>query len=751
MSRPPRRAPPRPRPPAAADAAVPAPLSAPERERLLSLRHTDPHHLLGAHASPEGLVVRVLRPDAGAVRLLLDGHPPLALPRTDPAGLFEGLVGGVAEVRPYRLELSFAEGRSAVIRDPYAFLPTLGELDLHLFGRGQHELLHAKMGAHVLEAQGVSGVSFSVWAPNAQGVSVVGDWNRWDGRIHPMRVLGGSGVWELFVPGLEAGPHYKFEMRGADGQLVLKGDPLARRTELPPGTASIIARSEYRFGDQAWRESQAAVNPQQRPLSIYEVHLGSWRAVPEEGSRPLNYRELADTLGDYVAELGFTHIELLPITEHPFGGSWGYQVGNFYAPTSRYGEPDDLRYLVDRLHQRGIGVILDWVPAHFPKDQFALGRFDGTALYEHADPRQGEHPDWGTYVFNFGRNEVLNFLLGSALYWLESLGMDGLRLDAVASMLYLDYSRAPGQWVPNAYGGNENLEAIHFLRRLNEVAYRRRPGVLMIAEESTAWPGVSRPTYAGGLGFGFKWNMGWMHDTLRYFTKDPIHRRYHHNDLTFGLLYAWSEHFILPLSHDEVVHGKGSLLDKMPGDRWQKFANLRALYGHMWGHPGAKLLFMGGEFGQWREWSHDRSLDWHLLAGAEHRGLQRLVGDLNRAYRAEPALWEADSDPASFYWIDVHSADDNVLAYARVAPSRGRQLVCIGNFSPVVRHGYRVGLPRPGRYEEILNTDAAIYGGSNQGNSGGVWADPWPWHGQPYSAALTLPPLAVLWLRVPEG
>jgi 1,4-alpha-glucan branching enzyme len=496
--------------------------------------------------------------------------------------------------------------------------------------------------------------------------------------------------------------------------------------------------------------ARAGRDPLRSPLAIYEVHLGSWRRVPEDSNRPLSYRELADQLADYVSDLGFTHVELLPITEHPFTGSWGYQTTGYYAPTARYGTPDDFRYLVDHLHQRGIGVILDWVPAHFPTDQFALGRFDGTALYEHEDPRQGYHPDWSTYIFNFGRDEVRSFLLGSAHYWLEEFHADGLRVDAVSSMLYLDYGRKADEWIPNIYGGNENLEAISFLKELNQQGYARHPGVLMVAEESTAWPGVSRPVYVGGLGFGFKWDMGWMHDTLHYFTKDPVHRRFHHRDLTFGFLYAWFENFILPLSHDEVVHTKRALLDKMPGDRWQKFANLRALFGYMWARSGKKVLFMGGEFGQWREWNHDESLDWHLLGENDHRGVQNLIRDLNHIYRGEPALWEADHEPAGIQWIDPNNADDNVIAFIRNAPTSGRKLVCVCNLSPVVRTGYRVGVPALGVYREILNTDSTFYGGSNQGNGGGVMAEQIPWHGLPHSLVLTLPPLATLWFEVPK-
>jgi 1,4-alpha-glucan branching enzyme len=495
--------------------------------------------------------------------------------------------------------------------------------------------------------------------------------------------------------------------------------------------------------------ARASEEPMRRPLSIYEVHLGSWRRMPEEGNRPLTYREMAPLLADYVLDLGFTHLQLMPVMEHPFGGSWGYQVGAYFAPSARFGAPDDFRFFVDHLHQRGLGVILDWVPAHFPKDPFALGRFDGTALYEHLDPRQGEHPDWGTFIFNYGRNEVRNFLLSNALFWLSEYHVDGLRLDAVASMLYLDYSRSEGQWVPNRFGGRENIDAIELLRELNKIVHSRFPGALMIAEESTAWPAVSRPTYVGGLGFTYKWNMGWMHDTLMYFSKDPIYRRFHHDHLTFGLLYAWSENFVLPLSHDEVVHGKRSLVAKMPGDPWQQLANLRALLGYMWAHPGKKLLFMGGEIAQWNEWYHEQSLDWHLLEQPEHKGVHTLVRDLNRLYREGPALWEADTEPAGFHWIDANNADENVVAFLRIAPSLGHRIVCVGNFSPVVRNNYRVGLPVPGFYREILNTDSAIYGGSDVGNQGGIRAEERPWHGQPYSAALTLPPLSTVWFEVP--
>jgi 1,4-alpha-glucan branching enzyme len=580
---------------------------------------------------------------------------------------------------------------------------------------------------------------------------VVGDFNSWDGRLHAMRSLGSSGVWELFLPDVEPGVRYKYEIVGADGELVLKADPYALQTEVPPKTASVVFRSEHEWSedDARWLSQRAEAQPLNGPVSIYEVHLGSWRLNSLEGNRPLFYPELADELVAYTKDMGFTHVELLPIMAHPFTGSWGYQVTGYYAPTPRYGTPDEVRAFVQRLHESGVGVILDWVPAHFPRDQFALARFDGTALYEHADPRRGEHPDWGTLVFNLGRHEVRNFLISNALFWLREYHVDGIRVDAVASMLYLDYSRREGEWVPNHFGGREDLDAVAFLKQLNEVLYAREPGLISTAEESTAWPGVSRPTYVGGLGFGFKWNMGWMHDTLDYFQQDPIYRRYHHHELTFSLMYAFSENFILPLSHDEVVHGKGSLLAKMPGDRWQKLANLRALYAYMWAHPGKKLLFMGCEFAQESEWSHERSLDWHLLEKGDHAGIQSLVRDLNRLYRDEPALWEVDSDPSGFWWIEPNDADANVVAFARQSRKGERVLVFVANLSPVPREDYRLGLPRSCRWREAINTDSTFYGGSDQGNLGGVVPEPIPWHGQPVSAEVTLPPLAAVWL-VPD-
>ncbi len=716
-----------------------------ELERVVALEHPDPHHVLGAHPAGSGVVVRAYRPDAEAVTVLPARGNPVELARVSPAGLFEGLLPRRKLPLRYRLEVRYPGGAAFTLDDPYAFPPSLGELDLHLLSEGRHEELYERLGAHVRELDGVTGTSFAVWAPNARSVSVVGDFNGWDGRIHPMRSLGAAGVWEIFVPGVEQGSRYKYELRSRSGKLLLKADPVAFAAERPPATASVVERPAHRWADREWLEEHRLPSPFDGPLSIYEVHLGSWRRNPLEGNRSLSYLELADELSAYVSELGFTHVELMPVMEHPFEGSWGYQVSGYYAPTSRFGTPDEFRAFVDRLHAAGIGVILDWVPAHFPRDDFALARFDGTALYEHEDPRRGAHPDWGTLVFNYGRPEVRNFLLANALFWLRSYHADGLRVDAVASMIYRDYSRAPGEWVPNADGGNEEYDAIGFLRELNTVAHGREPGVILAAEESTAWPGVSRPVDLGGLGFGFKWNLGWMHDTLDYLAREPIHRVFHHSQLTFGLLYAFTENFILPLSHDEVVHGKGSLLEKLPGDRWQQLANLRALYGHMWAHPGKKLLFMGGELAQEQEWSHERSLDWHLLDRPAHAGVQALVRDLNRAYREQPALWELDFDPAGFRWLEANDGAANVLAYVRFARD-GSPLACVANFSPVVRHGYRVGLPRDCAWRELINTDSAVYGGANIGNPEPIEAEDRPWNDEPWSAELTLPPLGVVWL-----
>ncbi len=725
-----------------------APVTTADLDRLVARDHHDPHSILGAHATAEGVLVRALHPAAEAVVVQPDG---VQLRRVHPAGVFEGELAGVSLPHAYELEVRYPDGATWVTPDPYRFAPTLSELDEHLFREGRHEQLWSKMGAHVREVDGVLGSSFAVWAPAARSVSVVGDFNFWDGRLHMMRGLGGSGIWELFVPGVGDGTRYKFEIRAQSGELLLKADPFAFRTELPPLTASIVHVPAHEWTDGEYLAQRAAGAPQARPMSVYEVHLGSWRLNPLQDNRPLTYLELADELAAYVNDLGFTHVELMPVMAHPFSGSWGYQVTSYYAPTPRFGSPDDFRAFVDRMHGHGIGVILDWVPAHFPRDEWALARFDGTALYEHEDPRRGAHPDWGTLVFNYGRNEVRNFLLANALFWAREFHADGIRVDAVASMLYLDYSRTAGEWVPNEFGGREDLEAVAFLKELNEVLHRDEPGVISAAEESTAWPGVSRPTYLGGLGFGFKWNMGWMHDTLGYFQQDPIHRRYHHHELTFSLMYAFSENFVLPLSHDEVVHGKGSLVDKMAGDRWQKLANLRCLYAYMWAHPGKKLLFMGQEFAQGAEWSHERSLDWHLLERGEHAGVQSLVRDLNRVLGETPALYEVDFEPRGFWWIEPNDADANVVAFARAGEDPSHDvLVCVANLSPVPRPGYRLGLPRSGRWVEALNSDSSFYGGTDTGSLGGVRAQAQPWHGQPCSAEVTLPPLGVVWL-VPEG
>ncbi|MDP9387372.1 MAG: 1,4-alpha-glucan branching protein GlgB [Actinomycetota bacterium] len=709
--------------------------------RLVEGVHADPHRVLGPHDG----VVRAWRPGALAMRLLAPDAEPVPMREVHPAGVFEGPDPGRRAA--YRLEATYESGATYVYEDPYRFWPTLGDVDLHLMGEGRHRHLWRVLGAHVRTHEGSHGTSFSVWAPSARSVRVVGDFNQWDGRLHPMRSLGASGVWELFVPGLGAGTVYKFEILTPAGHVTLKADPMAFAAEPAPGTASVVTESHHTWGDHEWMERRDSVEHVHAPLSIYELHLGSWKR-PTDGERAHTYRELAECLPDYVADLGFTHVEFMPVAEHPFSGSWGYQISSYYAPTSRFGTPDDFRALVDALHQRGIGVLVDWVPAHFPSDEWALARFDGTALYEHEDPREGYHPDWGTLVFNFGRNEVRNFLIANALFWMEEFHLDGLRVDAVASMLYRDYSRKEGEWIPNQYGGRENLEAVAFLKELNESVYAAHPGGMIVAEESTAWPAVSRPTYLGGLGFGFKWNMGWMHDTLRYFSKEPVHRRYHHNDLTFGLLYAFSENFILPLSHDEVVHGKGSLLGKMPGDQWQRLANLRALFAWMWAHPGKQLLFMGGEIAQEREWSHDRSLDWDLLDDPGHRGVQELLRALNRTYVQLPALWQRDAEPEGFRWIDASDVDNNVLSFLRLS-AEATPLVCVANLTPVVRYGYRFGLPRAGTWREVLNTDAAEFGGSGVGNGGRVEATGESWHGLPFSVELTLPPLGVLWL-VPD-
>ncbi|MGI9023089.1 MAG: 1,4-alpha-glucan branching protein GlgB [Acidimicrobiales bacterium] len=711
--------------------------------RLVAGEHSDPHSLLGLH----GDRIVASRPGATGVRVVGKDGGVTDMTRVHDAGVFAADCPAAGS--GYRLQARFGDGTVVDYDDPYRFWPSVGDVDLHLFGEGRHRRLWQALGAHVRIYDGVAGTSFAVWAPGARSVRVVGDFNLWDGRVHPMRSLGASGVWELFVPGTGPGALYKYEILTGADHLTVKADPMAFAAQEPPETASVVTASTHEWDDAEWTTTRDATDWLHAPVSADEVHLGSWRRRPDEGDRPLTYRELAVELPAYVAEMGFTHVSLMPVAEYPFSGSWGYQVSSYYAPTSRFGTPDDFRFLVDALHQRGIGVLVDWVPAHFPLDEWALARFDGTPLYEHQDPRQGEHPDWGTLVFNFCRNEVRNFLVSNALYWIEEFHLDGLRVDGVASMLYLDYSRKEGQWIPNTFGGRENLEAVAMLQEMNEVVYGEHPGVITIAEESTSFTGVTSPTYSGGLCCGFKWNMGWMNDTLEYFSEDPVNRRYHHNELTFSMVYAYSENFMLPLSHDEVVHGKGSLLGRMPGDRWQKAANVRALLAWMWAHPGKQLLFMGDEIAQSEEWSHDRSLDWHLLQYPEHKGVQDLVRTLNRVYRDVPALYEQDSSPDGFRWLDASDADSNVLSFLRRAEGEP-PLACVANLSPVRREGYRIGLPAGGEWQEVLNTDLADLGGSGATN-GVVAARDEPWHGFDYSADLVLPPLGVLWLSPTPG
>ncbi len=740
--------------------------------------HGAPFDVLGAHPTEQGVVVRTFQPQAKAVSLLR-GETVVPMEQGSPDGFFEAVFADETGVFPYRLQITLPTEFQVEIDDPYRFSPVLSEEDLYLFNEGTHLKLYEKLGAQIIEHEGVRGVAFSVWAPNGERVSVVGNFNNWDGRRHPMRPRGASGVWELFIPGLGAGEIYKYELKTRYmGYQVSKTDPYGFASEVRPKTASVVADvHHFDWNDGEWMTHRKEHQSLQSPMVIYEVHLGSWK---REGDRPLTYRELAESLVPYAHEQGFTHIELLPITEHPYDGSWGYQCTGYFAPTSRFGSPTDFAYFVDAAHQAGLGIILDWVPAHFPKDQHGLSFFDGTHLYEHSDPRLGEHMDWGTYIFNFGRNEVSEFLLNSALFWLDKYHIDGLRVDAVASMLYLDYSRKSGEWVPNKFGGRENLEAVAFLKRFNELMHQYFPDALTFAEESTAWPMVSRPVYLGGLGFDLKWNMGWMHDILEYITKESIHRRYHHNHLTFSLIYAFSENFILPFSHDEVVHGKRSMLSKMPGDMWQQFANLRALYAYMYAHPGKKLLFMGCEFGQWLEWNFQQGLDWVLLGFDTHRGLLACLRDLNQLYRAERALHELDFSPEGFEWIDFRDVEQSVVSFLRKAqpvplpagndstlpvvtadavPEAAPEalpnaptpypdfLVVATNFTPVPRTGYRVGVPLPGFYREVFNSDSSHYGGSNLGNSGGLSAEEYAWQGQPYSVLLTLPPLAVIYLK----
>ena len=724
-------------------------LTPPELESLVGVRHSNPHQLLGMHplGATGGLVARAFVPGAKKIELVPTHEktkPTIKLKRLHPAGLFEGTTNSAKEVYAYDLIITDGAGTIRKTRDPYSFLPTLGEKDLYLFGQGNERRIYDKLGAHLRVIDGLPGASFAVWAPNARRVSVVGDFNGWDGRAHSMRMIGTSGVWEIFIPGIVEGNHYKFEILNVHGELTLKTDPYGAWFETAPKNAAIVLDSErFSWNDQAWLDRRRGWNGLRSPISIYEVHLGSWRKKTM-GESP-GYREIAGPLIDYVRQMGFTHVEFLPVAEHAYYPSWGYQVTGFYAPTSRYGTPFEFQHLMSALHEAGIGVIIDWVPAHFPTDDWALGRFDGTALYEHADPRQGAHRDWGTFIFNFGRNEVRNFLVANALFWCGQYHIDGLRVDAVASMLYLDYSRPPGEWIPNRYGGRENLDAVEFLKQTNYLVHTEHPGVLTIAEESTAWPQVSRPPYLGGLGFSLKWNMGWMHDTLQYFQRDPVYRKYHQHNLTFAMLYHYHENFVLPLSHDEVVHGKRSLLEKMPGDDWRKFANLRTLLGYQWLFPGKKLLFMGIEFGQRVEWNPNSELEWFVLeAGPYHRGVQRFIADLNRFYQAEPALWEKDYDLDGFFWVDCADQENSILSFVRQTHQGARSVFVVLNLTPVPRLQYRVGLPHPGEWREAVNSDAEIYGGSNLGNLGRIVAEDYAVQNQSYSAAITLPPLSIL-------
>ncbi len=719
--------------------------------KIIKSEHHDPFFVLGPHSTlvngKSATVVRVFNPVAKEIKIKEDDRI-TSMEKIRDEGLFQAIIQTAENISPYQLEITYPNGTGKQTKyDPYCFPPVLSDFDMHLFAEGKHYHIYDKLGAHPMTLNGVSGVFFAVWAPNAKRVSIVGDFNRWDGRINPMRCRGGVGLWELFIPGLEVGTIYKFEVKTQTNAVLLKSDPYAFFSEVRPNTASVVYTDNFQWDDHKWIEHREKTSSYEKPVSIYEVHLGSWMRVPEEDNRFLTYRELADRLVTYVREMGFTHIELLPVAEHPFDGSWGYQVTGYYAVTSRYGTPEDFKYFINECHKNNIGVIVDWVPAHFPRDAHGLAWFDGTYLYEHADPRKGEHRDWGTLIFNYGRNEVRNFLIANALYWFDKYHIDGIRVDAVASILYLDYSRSEGEWIPNQYGGRENLEAIDFLKQLNEVIYRYYPGVLTIAEESTAWPGVSRPTYLGGLGFAQKWNMGWMNDILVYFSKDSIHRKYHQDNLTFALLYAFHENFILVLSHDEVVHGKKSLLAKMPGDMWQQFANLRLLYGYMYGQPGKKLLFMGADIGQWNEWNFDESIEWHLLQYGTHKSIQEYLKALNHIYMQNKPMFEVDFDNSGFEWIDFHDTDNCVVSFIRYAKNRDDFMIFVYNCTPVPRFGYRIGVPKGGYYRELLNSDSEIFGGSNIGNSGGVTADALPWQWRNYSIQIDLPPLSALIFR----
>ncbi|AEX85112.1 1,4-alpha-glucan branching protein [Marinitoga sp. 1135] len=721
-----------------------------EMLKIVKAEHHDPFSVLGIHKLNEKeIVIRTFHPFAEKIEIInLDTKTKrkYKMEKIHPDGLFEKVLKRKTFFK-YEFLYTDSIGNSWKSRDPYSFLPVLTDYDLYLFNEGNNHKIYEKLGAHPMEIDGAKGTYFAVWAPNAKRVSVVGNFNNWDGRVHQMRVLGSSGVWEIFIPLVQEGDIYKFEIKTQTGELLLKADPYATYTELRPKNASIVydLNNKHRWNDKKWMDKRRETNWFEKPISIYEVHLGSWKK--KNNDEFLNYRELAHQLVEYVKKHGYTHIEIMPVLEHPLDESWGYQVTGYFSPTSRYGTPEDFMYFVDYMHQHNIGVILDWVPGHFPKDAHGLGKFDGTALYEHMDPRLGEHPDWGTYIFNYGRNEVKNFLISNALYWLDKFHIDGLRVDAVASMLYLDFSRKEGEWIPNIYGGRENLEAIEFLKYFNSITHKYFPGILTIAEESTAWPGVSKPVDLGGLGFSMKWNMGWMNDSLRYMARDPLFRKHHQNELTFSLVYAFSENYILVLSHDEVVHGKGSMINKMPGDYWQKFANLRLFYSYMFAHPGKKLLFMGNDIAQFNEWNCKKALDWNLLEFDSHKKMLKLIDDLNRLYKENPELYEVDYSPEGFEWIDYNDAENSVISFIRKGKNPDEFIVAVFNFTPVVRYDYRIGVPKPGFYKEILNTDSEIYWGSNVGNQGGIYAEHIPFHGREYSINITLPPLAGIYFK----
>lgn len=717
--------------------------------KVLGASHPQPQSYFGLHPDPKSgyLEARTFQPGAKAVSLVDKGTGKVVskLVEQDDSGIF---VKTLRRKKPfnYLLKVIYAEGEQ-LLEDPFAFESFLSDFDIHLLSEGQHQQAYDKLGAHLIEHGGVKGASFAVWAPNASSVSVVGDFNHWDGRRHPLTNRNDSGIWAIFIPNLDAGCIYKYEIKDKDGHLLpLKADPFGKAAQVRPDNASVLAHEpSHQFSDAKWMKTRQLRNRKDAPISIYEVHLGSWRRG--ENNEFLNYREIADQLIPYTQEMGFTHLQLMPVSEYPFDGSWGYQPVGMFAPTSRFGSAEDFQYLVDRCHSAGLGLLIDWVPGHFPSDEHGLGKFDGTHLYEHADPRQGFHPDWNTLIYNYGRNEVANFLLGSAYVWLDKYHVDGIRVDAVASMLYLDYSREDGEWIPNRFGGRENLEAVDFIQKFNRGLYKDYPGAFSVAEESTAWEGVSRPTDQGGLGFGYKWNMGWMNDSLEYMKRDPVHRKHHHNELSFGLVYAFDENFILPLSHDEVVHGKGSILARMPGDAWQQFANLRAYYGFMWTHPGKKLLFMGSEFAQGAEWNFEQSLDWHQLDIHWHSGVQQLIKDLNQLYKSTPALHEKDCESDGFAWLDHENAEQSVYSFIRFGADRSRPVLVVNNFTPQTHHQFRIGAPNAGFYQEVLNTDGEIYGGSNQGNQGGVQSQEVPWQNQPHSLVITVPPLSTLVLQ----